>query len=348
METAMKNLMFDLASGREIYDEEQGRVMSKAEANDAIRKVCFEKLGLTKDSTDKQIRRALKSDKAFELFQVIEELVDLQISYGLSQDDFFNAFVETKNIADGDKNEFWVEGEDLILNVAKANGDHHDLSIQRLGEGQNYSVPVSSYAIKVGGDIRLFLTGRKDWSALVDAVARAYMNKIQTELKTEFVNGTNLLPVPSVLKGTGAINKAQFDAIIEKVCAANESSCIIMGTKTALKNLNALTIVDWSQPASSVKEAVANTGILGNYEGTPLLEIPQKFTDNTLATPIVPVNTLWIMPVVDNKPVKFVDYGETELEKSERGDYMDDMHTYEVHRTMGVATLMTRYFGKIA
>jgi hypothetical protein len=39
MENTARNLMFDLASGREIYDDEQGRVISKAEANDAVRKV---------------------------------------------------------------------------------------------------------------------------------------------------------------------------------------------------------------------------------------------------------------------------------------------------------------------
>ena len=63
MENTARNLMFDLASGREIYDDEQGRVISKAEANDAVRKVCFEELGITEKSTEKQMMRALKSDK---------------------------------------------------------------------------------------------------------------------------------------------------------------------------------------------------------------------------------------------------------------------------------------------
>ena len=159
----------------------------------------------------------------------------------------------------------------------------------------------------------------------------------------------NLLPVPATLKGTGALaasTKAQFDAIIEKVGAANESGVVIMGTKTALKALNALTKVDWSDPASSIKESVANTGIIGNYEGTPLMEIPQKFTDKTLATPIVDNKKLYFMPAVDDKFIKFVDYGETELEVNEKGATQDDMQSYEVQRRMGVATIMTRYHGE--
>ena len=221
--------------------------------------------------------------------------------------------------------------------------------MQRLGSGQSYHVDTAVYGIKVGGDIRLFLTGRKDWGAFVDAVVKAYIQKVQTLIATQFANGVNMLPVPATLKGTGALaasTKAQFDAIIEKVGAANESGVVIMGTKTALKALNALTKVDWESPASSIKEAVANTGIIGNYEGTPLMEIPQKFTDKTLATPIVDNKKLYIMPAVDDRFIKFVDYGETELEVNEKGATQDDMQSYEVQRRMGVATIMTRYHGE--
>lgn len=353
MENTVRNLMFDLASGREIFDEEAGRVISKAEASDAIRKVCFEELGLDKNATDKQIKRALKSEKGVHLMEVIEEVIETQIAYGLSDNEFFNNYVESKNLADGDRNEFWVEDKDIILTVSKISGDSHDLSMQRLGAGQSYNVPTAVYGIKVGGDIRLFLTGRKDWSALTDAVSKAFVQKIQTVIATQFANGVNVLPIPATLTGTGALNagtKAQFDAIIEKVGAANESPVVIMGTKTALKNLGALYAagngVNWIAPTQ--KEAVAHTGILGDYEGTALIEIPQKFTDKTLATPIVDPTKLYIMPQVDNKFIKYVDGGETELTVDQIGDYMDDMQSYEVQRRFGVSVLMTRYFGKTA
>ena len=347
LDTSVKNLMFDLGAGREIYDAEAGRVISKAEASDTIRKACFEYLGLTKDSTTKQIKRALNSERGTQFFTVIEEIIDTQIAHGLSENEFFNAWVESKNMADGDRNEFWADDE-IILTVSKVSGDAHDLSMQRLSSGQSYHVDTAVYGIKVGGDIRLFLTGRKDWGSFVDAVVKAYIQKVQTLIATQFANGVNMLPVPATLKGTGALaasTKAQFDAIIEKVGAANESGVVIMGTKTALKALNALTKVDWD-PASSIKEAVANTGIIGNYEGTPLMEIPQKFTDKTLATPIVDNKKLYIMPAVDDRFIKFVDYGETELEVNEKGATQDDMQSYEVQRRMGVATIMTRYHGE--
>ena len=127
LDTSVKNVMFDLGAGREIYDADSNRVISKAEASDTIRKACFEYLGLTKDSTDKQIKRALNSERGTQFFEVIEEIIDVQIAHGLSENEFFNQYVETKNMADGDRNEFWVDDE-VLLTVGKTSGDHHDFN----------------------------------------------------------------------------------------------------------------------------------------------------------------------------------------------------------------------------
>ena len=134
LDTSVKNLMFDLGAGREIYDADSNRVISKAEASDTIRKACFEYLGLTKDSSNKQIKRALNSERGTQFFEVIEEIIDTQIAHGLSENEFFNNYVESKNMKDGDVNEFWADDE-ILLTVSKVSGDAHDLSIQRLGSG---------------------------------------------------------------------------------------------------------------------------------------------------------------------------------------------------------------------
>lgn len=345
MENTVKNLMFDLALGRDIYDEDKR--IGKAEANDALRTACFEMLGLSAQSTEKQIKRALKSERATEFFEVIEEIIEQEVEYGFKDNEFFNNFVETRNLADGDRTDFWTD-EDIILNVAKVSGDIHDYTIQRLASGSSYTVPTSRYAVKVGGDIRLFLTGRKDWSELISAVAKAYTHKIQGDLYAEFINAAKKLQVTEGFKGTGALDKAKkdkFDEIISNVATANDvSEVVIMGTKTALKKLNALCDVDWA--SEDQKKVIGETGILGSYEGTTLLEIPQRFKDNKLAEKLVDSTELLIFPVIDYKPVKFIDGGETTLEVTQVGDNADDTQTYEAQRRMGIATIITRQFGE--
>lgn len=347
--TNVRNVMFDLAANRDIYDEAQGRVISKSEANEAIKRVVFEDLGLTEKSTDKEIRRAFAKDSAIAFFETIEEIIDVKIAYALDENSFFNTLVEQRNLKDGDANEFWAE-EDILLNVAKASGSHHDLIIQTYGYGSAYTIPTAYYAVKVGSDLRLFLAGKKDWNSFIDAVTRAFVTKFQTEIATQLVNGVNMVAAPSVLTGTGALSastKDKFDDIIEKIESTNEAPVAIYGTKSALKKLNGLAAassVDWI--AESQKEMLATTGIMGYYEGATLVSIPQKFTDKTLATPVVPSDKLFIMPLVaDNKPIKFVDYGESEFTTSDIGDTRDDMQTYEIQRRAGFGMVMSRYHG---
>lgn len=345
MDKNIKTLMFDLAAGKSVYDEELNRELTKDEANEVLRKACYDLLGLDENSTDRDIKRAMKKQSAQEFFEVIEEVLDQYSPDGFKDNEFFDAYVETRNMKDGDMNEFWTD-DDIVLNVAKVSGDHHDLIMQKLGAGSSFNVQTAVYAVKVGHDIRMFLTGRKNWGDFIDAVAKAFNKKIRNTMYTEFMNAADKLPTMDGLKGSGDLTSAtkdEFDTILMNVGGLNESDVMIMGTKTALKKLNGLANVDWI--SESQKEKVANTGIMGTYEGTTLIEIPQRFEKNDTASALVDNTKLLIFPVVDYKPVKFVDYGENTLEVTEKGDTMNDQQSFEVQRRMGISTIITRLFG---
>ena len=120
-----RNLMFDVADGMEIFDTENDRVMTQKEVDNKIKEICFKYTGLTEKSTDKEVKRALKSEGAREFFAVIEEIIEVKVQQGLEGIDVFNKYVEEINLADGDINEFWVEKE-TFLQVEKVSGSHHD------------------------------------------------------------------------------------------------------------------------------------------------------------------------------------------------------------------------------
>lgn len=343
-----RNLTFDLSKREDIYNED-GAPVSKTEANEAVRKVVFETLGLNEKSTLKQINRALDSEAGKQFFEVIEEEADILINAGWKDNEFFNQFVDSRNESDGDRTDFWTEDE-VLLTVTKVSGDHHYTSVQRLGAGSPITVPKAVYRAKIGGDIRLFLTGRKNWDELIEAVAAAFVRKIQDELYAEFLGAASKLALPANFVKNGALStstKDTFDQVIADVADVNNvSDVIIMGTKSALKKLSALTDINWI--ANSQKEDIAANGILGSYEGTTLLELPNRFKDKTLSATnrLVDPKKLWIFPVIDYKPIKMVDGGENEFEIKEIGETMDDQQTYEVTRRMGIATVITRYFGE--
>lgn len=348
----VKNLMFDLAMGNEIYDEESGRVVPKAEAETKLRGICQKIFGVNENSSKRELKRAYR-EHGRDFFDIIEEVIDVVISQGFKDNEFFNNFVDYRNIALGDAYEFYMEKE-VILSIAKVGTSHHDYILQRLGKGETLTIPYQRYGAAVGADINMYMIGREDWTKLTNAIARAFTVQIQQEIYAELLSAANKIPaaVRSGFVGSGVLSattKDAFDAILENVQTANESNIVILGTKTALKKLNALSDVNWR--AQSLKEDVSHSGRMGDYEGTVLMEIPQRFTSETNLTPLVDNTKLWILPADQtDKFIKMVDVGETEIdeitEKGEEHGRWDDIMKYEVQRSYGIATQLGRYFGQ--
>lgn len=348
----IKNLMYDLAMGNEIYDAESERVIPKNEAEEKLRTVCQKVFGVTADSSKRELKRAYR-DHGREFFDIIEEVIDVVISNGFKDNEFFENFVDYRNLALGDAYEFYSE-EEVILSIAKVGVSHHDYILQRLGKGETFTIPYARYGAAVGADINMYMIGREDWSALTNAIARAFSVKIQQEVYAQLLSVANSIPasIRSGFVGTGVLGPATkdaFDAIIANVETANESTVVILGAKTALKKLNALSDVNWR--AESLKEDVSHSGRIGDYEGTTLMEIPQRFTSKTDLTPLIDNTKLWILPASQtDKFIKVVDVGETEIdeitEKGEEHGRWDDIMKYEVQRSYGISTILGRYFGQ--
>ena len=121
-----KKLTYDLNHNpTEIYDEE-GNKISKKDANDAVRKFVFAIMGLNEHSTKRDRKRAMDRH-SIELFEVMEEEIDIKVETGFQESEFFNEYVEQRNLARGDSQEFWTN-EKVILSVTKISGDHHDFN----------------------------------------------------------------------------------------------------------------------------------------------------------------------------------------------------------------------------
>lgn len=112
-------LMFDTGMGQEQVDTK--------DANDKIREIMFQVLGIDATSDRRTIRKAIRKHKA-DVFEVIEDTVENLLVSGWGSNPFFNEFVEIKNMADGDTNEFYT-ADDVILTVSELSGNHHDLNM---------------------------------------------------------------------------------------------------------------------------------------------------------------------------------------------------------------------------
>lgn len=339
-----------LVRGTEVYeldDNGNERRVSTADANKAVRKVFMEICGLSEeDLQSKKRRQRAEEAHMTEIYEIIEEDIEFEINRGLQASEWFNQFVDMKSHALGDANSFYID-QDQYLIVGDVSGDHHDVTIQQIGAGEEHPVKCTSHAVKIGKDIDLIILGRYDYSKMVRKIAEAYQRDIQNKIFADVYAAADELPADSGLKMTTALSaatKADFDNLIENVEVYNDSEVVIMGTKVALKMLTAITDVDWA--TLEQKDSIMRTGRLGMYEGVTLIEIPQRLALGEDFTKLLPNDVLLIVPVNTDKFVKFFDEGETEIfEIRDKGDLKDDFQTHEVHRTYGSEIVLGRYFG---
>ena len=204
----------------------------------------------------------------------MEEEIDVKVETGFKESEFFNNYVETRNLSRGDRQEFWTDDK-VVLSTTKIAGDHHDFTLQRLGSGESYTVTTSVYGIAVGADIDKYLIGQEDWTKLIDAITKAFVVMVQDLIFAEVLNAPKKLPVQTGFVETGALNtqnRGKFNKVLQNVSVANDNAeVVIMGTMVGLQELENLVNVNWI--AASQKEAVASMGRLGNYGRYRLVEI---------------------------------------------------------------------------
>ncbi len=339
----MNNLMQDVALGREIYDAESDRKISKAEANAKILDFSRKVLGIEDIKNATEVRRAIR-DNGRQWFDIIEDTVNVAVAVGLQENDWFNELVDRKTIGYHDRQDFYVENE-AILSVAKAGTSHHDHVLQRLGVGQPISIPTELHVVKVGADINKYIAGQVDWSKLIDAITTAYIADIQKDVYSQVAVAVNQLP--ATFKGTGALNKANFDNIIENVSLANNGAeVILMATRAGVNAINGIQTVQYI--ADFQKDNHANSGSIGIYEGNRIVVIPNRFTDNTMTSKIF-ADQIMMIPVIGDagKFIKYVEEGDIMISEIMDRDskYTSDLQTYEVQRRYGTGVVLGRKFG---
>ena len=99
--------------------------VTKAEANAKIVEVFQGVLGLDKNAKPAEVRKAIRRNQAL-VFDIIEETVQTLLVTGWGNDPFMMKYVDQRNLALGDKNEFYAE-DDSVLSVMRVAGNHHDI-----------------------------------------------------------------------------------------------------------------------------------------------------------------------------------------------------------------------------
>lgn len=277
-------------------DSYKGRVekYSVGQSQDVLRQALIDANG----GSTKLDYKAIRDGKCNGLFTLVEEILSRTVIEGVQSDDFFNAFVDYKNVALGDKNVFIVEDNTLFVVDDVAEGNQ-GIRRQRLGGKSEVSIPTSMHAIRIYEELNRVLSGRVDFNVFIDKVAKSFSQKILNDIYTLWAGATAAdLGGVAYFPTAGTYNEDDLLDVISHVeAAAGGKTATIVGTKKALRNLKESIMSD------GAKDEFHNMGYAGTFFGTPVVAIPQRHQVGS--TNFVFQDDVLTIVAGDDKPIKF-------------------------------------------
>ncbi len=296
-----------------------------------------------RDTINKDILKGASLFQAYRrnnlvMFEIMEEIVNVTISEDVLNSPFIEAFVEIKNRLLGDKTAFYHEGG--LLSVASFAGNHWDTNRQAIDLGEEFTLPKEWIYIHVYDELERFLLNITSLERLTDKVYKSINKYIQDRLYVQFQNVASVVPMDFVRSGNSEEAIGELCDLVQ--AAGGYDSLTIAGTKGALRKLAG--IIPDKMFANSQKEAKAQTGSIGDWEGNNLMIIPQTLKSGTFELALND-SQLFIMGG-DVKPIKLEFIGDTRTDMDTTGKKNNDMTIdIQIQTLMAIGMVLPPYFG---
>lgn len=301
----------------------------------AVREAFFEIIG-----DDHLTWQAWRNHKN-EIFTVIENVLTTNLPNAWENSPFYNQFVETKNGAIGDKNEYVIDQAGILV-ASRFSGNHWDTERQTLQGKRSFSVPTEWIYIRVYDDFEKFLNGTITLPEMMQKMQAGFQREIDARIFGAF-NGIGTY-LPEAFKETGAYVKETMLDIISRVQIASQKNVVLAGTKTALAAIAEGIDANWI--SQSQKEEMATTGALLNLTGLGVtaIEIPQTFIRGTYDFK-QDNKSIYILPDME-RPIKLFFEGETRARDLDESTTHDQTIDSQVQTKLGHAVIISSLFGK--
>lgn len=245
----------------------------------------------------------IRDGKCNGLFTLIEEILSRTVVEGLQGDEYFNALVDFRNLAEGDKNIFEVEDSNLFI-VSEAADGTQGIRRQRLSGISEVSIPTSLKVVKIYEELNRVLAGRVDFNTFINKVSESFRKKLLDDVYTLWSGATaNDFGGTTYFPTAGAYDEDELLELIAHVeAAAGGKIATIVGTKKAVRNLAP------SIQGTDSKSDLYNMGYYGKFYGNPVVVTPQRHKIGS--TEFVMRDDVLTIMAGDGKPIKCVYEGD--------------------------------------
>lgn len=309
-----------------------------ATPDDALR-LGFNRIMELQDDNKVISKKVLREHKV-EIFAILEEILQESINEGLT--DILEGFVEYRNLALGDTNEFVIP-DNKYFRVATISDGNTNLRRQRLREGQSYQVPVHIKGVAIYEEFVRFMSGRIDFLEMINIVGESFTRSIKEDIYraviTNFREGGADTPYRETISG-GVPTEKDILTVAKHLEAKTGAKVVIYGTAIALSNL------DIKYPSENAKNSYSDKGFFGKVAGLDAVEIPPMHeigTDDFIFAD----DAILLLPQTSDKMVKVVNEGEAFIQDSDALNRADLQATYLLTQKIGVAVIPSSAFGYI-
>lgn len=327
MEKDMIKLAVDLAKGKV-------QNYSANEANETLRKAFADLMEFSLEGDGKIDRKTFRRHKV-EIFEILEEIINETLHEGLENQ--FDGFAEYRNLAWGDTNLFKVPANN-IFRVALVSDGNGNIRRQRLRDGQEISVSLDTYAIKVGEDFHRFLAGRVDWAEFMAGIAESFRRDLTQRIYEAVYNSFGQYGATYHNHFSNGFTEDDLVEMAMHIEARTGEKVAIYGTKLALRKLAPSNITD------AMNDARNKTGYYGEIAGIELREIQQshKYGSDEFA---IANDFVLLLPQNPDKMVKVVNEGDAIIQDINGGQTSDMMQEYFIANKFGIAVITSKVYG---
>lgn len=302
---------------------------SVSESMDTLRKAAI----AANNGSTKISYKDVRDGKCAGLFTLMEEILTRTVVEGLQGDEYFNALVDFRNVALGDKNLFVTEDSDLFTVADTADGTY-GVRRQRLGGYSETSIPTTFKTVRIYEEMNRVLSGQVDFNKFIQKVSESFRRKLLDDIyalwstaTAEDFGGTTYFPA------AGAYDEdTLLDVVAHTEAAAGGKSATILGTAKALRNLAPVI------QGTDSKSDLYNMGYYGKFYGTNVVKTPNRHKVNSTEF-IFPDNVLTVI-AGDDKPIKCVYEGQSTIILGQPTDHKDFTQDYFYGEKYGMGIVL--------
>lgn len=274
-----------------------------------------------------------------ELYTIVETLINRTVSEGLTENDFFNRFVEERNLAEGDAAEFTTT-EPATLVVADAARGTMGIRRQRMAERTATTLVPTAHVIKVYDEMTRVLSGRADINDMIDAVTKAVTQRRLNDIYAAFSGLTSDTLGADYYPTAGAYDEDALLDMCQRVSAANDGA-----TVTLVCTLKGARKIQADKTDDNTQNDIYNHGYAMKWNGIDVVVVPQRLKVGSSEF-IFDDDKVYVIPSNMDQPIKMVVGGDDVFDINDDITENADMSlevTYIAYYVVGVIT--ARKFG---